>query len=59
MYAGGSIYVAGTPLSLGSYWGLVAVVVMIPFLIWRLFDEERFLAENLPTGNTAQRSAGV
>jgi protein-S-isoprenylcysteine O-methyltransferase Ste14 len=21
---------------------------MIPFLIWRLFDEERFLAKNLP-----------
>jgi protein-S-isoprenylcysteine O-methyltransferase Ste14 len=48
MYAGGSLYVLGTPLALGSYWGLVPLAAMIPFLIWRLFDEERFLAKNLP-----------
>jgi protein-S-isoprenylcysteine O-methyltransferase Ste14 len=48
MYAGGSLYLFGTPLALGSYWGLIPLIVMIPFLIWRLFDEERFLAENLP-----------
>jgi len=48
MYAGGFLYLLGTPLALGSYWGLVPLVAMIPFLLLRLFDEERFLASNLP-----------
>jgi protein-S-isoprenylcysteine O-methyltransferase Ste14 len=48
MYASASLYLLGTPLALGSYWGLVPIAVMMPFLIWRLFDEERFLARNLP-----------
>ena len=48
MYASALLYLAGTPLALGSYWGFVPLVAMLPFLIWRLFDEERFLALNLP-----------
>src|SRR5262245_25054832 len=48
MYASSSLYVFGTPLALGSYWGLLAFAAMLPFLIWRLFDEERVLAKNLP-----------
>ena len=48
MYASALLYLVGTPLALGSYWGLVPLVATIPFLIWRLFDEEKFLAENLP-----------
>jgi protein-S-isoprenylcysteine O-methyltransferase Ste14 len=48
MYAGGSLYLLGTPLALGSYWGFVPIAAMMPFLLWRLFDEERFLAKNLP-----------
>jgi protein-S-isoprenylcysteine O-methyltransferase Ste14 len=48
MYAGGSLYLAATSLALGSYWGLLAFAAMLPFLIWRLLDEERFLARDLP-----------
>ena len=48
MYASASLYVLGTPLALGSYWGLAPAVAIIPFLIWRLVDEEKFLAMNLP-----------
>jgi protein-S-isoprenylcysteine O-methyltransferase Ste14 len=48
MYAGGFLYLLGTPLALGSYWGLVPFAGMLPFLIWRLLDEERFLATHLP-----------
>lgn len=48
MYMGAVFYLVGIPLSLGSLWGLVAVVFMMPALIWRLFDEEKFLAINLP-----------
>jgi protein-S-isoprenylcysteine O-methyltransferase Ste14 len=36
------------PLALGSYWGLPVFVATTPFLLWRLFDEERFLSKNLP-----------
>jgi protein-S-isoprenylcysteine O-methyltransferase Ste14 len=42
------LYIAGTPLALGSLWGFVPVLVLVPFLIWRMLDEERFLAQNLP-----------
>jgi len=48
MYAGGSLYLVGTPLALGSYWGLVPFAAILPLLLWRLFDEERFLAKDLP-----------
>jgi protein-S-isoprenylcysteine O-methyltransferase Ste14 len=48
MYASALLYVVGTPLALGSSWGLLAVAAFMPFLIWRLLDEERFLARNLP-----------
>jgi|HubBroStandDraft_6_1064221.scaffolds.fasta_scaffold116761_2 hypothetical protein len=28
--------------------GLLALQLVMSFLVWRLFDEEKFLAENLP-----------
>jgi protein-S-isoprenylcysteine O-methyltransferase Ste14 len=48
MYASALLYLAGTPLALGSFWGLLPIAAMMPFLIWRLFDEERLLAASLP-----------
>jgi len=48
MYASGSLFLLGTPLALGSYWGLAPFAATMPFLIWRLVDEERFLAQRLP-----------
>ena len=56
MYASALLYLVGTPLALGSYWGLVPFAAIVPFLIWRLFDEERFLAENLPGYSEYQRT---
>ena len=47
LYASASLYLLGTPLALASYWGFVSIAAMMPFLIWRLIDEERFLARNL------------
>jgi protein-S-isoprenylcysteine O-methyltransferase Ste14 len=47
MYASGLLYLLGTPIALGSYWGLVPFVCLLPFLIWRLFDEEQLLSETL------------
>ena len=48
MYASASLYLLGTPLALGSYRALIPAAAMVPFLIWRLIEEERFLAKNLP-----------
>jgi protein-S-isoprenylcysteine O-methyltransferase Ste14 len=47
MYVGGLLVFLGTPVALGSYWGLLAFGVTLPGLIWRLLDEEKFLSENL------------
>jgi protein-S-isoprenylcysteine O-methyltransferase Ste14 len=47
MYASASLYLLGTPLALGSYWGLLPLAAITPFLVWRIFDEERLLAEEL------------
>jgi len=48
MYAGALPLLIGMPLALGSWSGLVALVLFVPALIWRLLDEERFLHEHLP-----------
>jgi protein-S-isoprenylcysteine O-methyltransferase Ste14 len=48
MYAAALLMLFGMPLALGSWWGVLIVVAIVPALIWRLLDEERFLARNLP-----------
>jgi protein-S-isoprenylcysteine O-methyltransferase Ste14 len=48
MYAGALVYLIGTPLALGSWWGLIALAAFAAILAWRLIDEERFLARSLP-----------
>lgn len=47
MYAGAVILVLATPLALGSYWSLLAALIALPALIWRLTDEERILRRDL------------
>jgi protein-S-isoprenylcysteine O-methyltransferase Ste14 len=48
MYAGVLPMLIGIPLALGSWWGLFGLVLIVPTLIWRLIDEEKFLHKNLP-----------
>jgi len=48
MYAGVLPMLVGIPLALGSWWGLFGLVLIVPGLIWRLIDEEKFLHKNLP-----------
>src|SRR5215468_5063936 len=48
MYAGVLPMLVGIPLALGSWWGLFGLVIIVPALIWRLLDEEKFLHKNLP-----------
>jgi protein-S-isoprenylcysteine O-methyltransferase Ste14 len=55
MYAGALVLLVGVPLALGSLWGLLALVPFTAVIVWRLLDEEAFLARELP-GYTAYRS---
>jgi protein-S-isoprenylcysteine O-methyltransferase Ste14 len=48
MYAGALVMLLGIPIALGSWWGLLVIAATVPALIWRLFEEEKFLARNLP-----------
>ncbi len=47
MYSAGLLMLTGVPLSLGSWWALLAMAVIVPAVILRLLDEERFLAKHL------------
>jgi protein-S-isoprenylcysteine O-methyltransferase Ste14 len=47
MYAAALVMLLGISPALGSRWGLLIVVALLPALIWRMIDEERFLAQNL------------
>lgn len=48
MYASALLYLTGMPPALGSWWGFAALAAFVPVLIWRLADEERLLARDLP-----------
>jgi protein-S-isoprenylcysteine O-methyltransferase Ste14 len=48
MYASALLYLVGTPLALASFWSLLVIAGILPFLIWRLLDEERMLSTELP-----------
>jgi protein-S-isoprenylcysteine O-methyltransferase Ste14 len=47
MYVGTLIMMIGTPLALGSYWGLLAIVLALPILAARIDDEEKMLRHEL------------
>ncbi|MGD9896708.1 MAG: isoprenylcysteine carboxylmethyltransferase family protein [Candidatus Methylacidiphilaceae bacterium] len=47
MYCGALILVAGAPLALGSYWGLLFLLLTTPVLIFRILDEEKMLESSL------------
>jgi protein-S-isoprenylcysteine O-methyltransferase Ste14 len=48
MYAGALILLFGTPIALGSWWGILMVIPMAFVLVLRLLDEEKFLQHGLP-----------
>jgi protein-S-isoprenylcysteine O-methyltransferase Ste14 len=52
MYAAALWLLVGIPLALGSWWAVALVLPFVPVLVWRLLDEEKLLARDLP-GYTA------
>ncbi len=55
MYTAALALFLGTPLALGSWWGLVPAALLLAALVWRLRDEESYLARNLPGYTDYQR----
>jgi protein-S-isoprenylcysteine O-methyltransferase Ste14 len=48
MYSGALLIFLGSPLALGSWWGLIPATVVCGALVWRLIDEESVLRAELP-----------
>jgi protein-S-isoprenylcysteine O-methyltransferase Ste14 len=47
MYVGSLIMMVGIPLALGSYWGLLFVILGVAVIVFRILDEEKLLTEEL------------
>lgn len=47
MYTGAAVMMVGTPLALGSWWGLLGVLASAPVIAARIRDEEQMLIEEL------------
>jgi protein-S-isoprenylcysteine O-methyltransferase Ste14 len=47
MYVGALIMTAGTPLALGSYWGLLVVAAGVLVFVARIIDEEKAMRQDL------------
>lgn len=48
MYTAAIILYVATPVALASWWGLIPAAVLVAVIVWRLLDEENYLACNLP-----------
>lgn len=48
MYTGAFILLLFTPMALGSYYGLLPVLILFAVIIYRAIDEEKELKQNLP-----------
>jgi protein-S-isoprenylcysteine O-methyltransferase Ste14 len=47
MYMGAFLIFVGVPIALGSWWGLFVLIPSTAVFVWRLLDEEKFLAKSL------------
>jgi len=47
MYLGAIVLLLGTPLALGSWWGLLIFILITYAITVRLLDEEKFLSQDL------------
>jgi len=47
MYAGAFVLLTGIPIALGSWWALLMLLPIMGATVWRLLDEEKYLAQNL------------
>jgi protein-S-isoprenylcysteine O-methyltransferase Ste14 len=48
MYLGAGVMLLFSPLALGSYFALPAIVLLVPVIVLRLLNEEKILRQELP-----------
>ena len=48
MYSGALVLIIGTALALGSWWSLLLIPLFLPILYFRIANEEKVLARDLP-----------
>ena len=48
MYAGVLVMLFGTPIALGSWWGMLMAIPLVFVLVLRILGEEKFLRHGLP-----------
>ena len=48
MYTGVLVMLIGIPLALDAWWSFAIIAIALPGLIWRSFDEEKLLKQDLP-----------
>ena len=48
MYTGSFVMLLGSAIALGSWNGVPVIAALIPVRVWRIIDEEKFLARHLP-----------
>ena len=48
LYLSNLIIYLGTPIALGSFWALIAILPLPVVIIFRLLDEEKTLQKDLP-----------
>jgi protein-S-isoprenylcysteine O-methyltransferase Ste14 len=48
MYTGVAVMYLFSPLALGSYWSVIPALFILPILVFRLLNEEKVLARDLP-----------
>jgi protein-S-isoprenylcysteine O-methyltransferase Ste14 len=48
MYLGFLVMYQLTPIALGSWWAVPAFSLIIPLLVWRIYNEEKVLLRDLP-----------
>jgi protein-S-isoprenylcysteine O-methyltransferase Ste14 len=47
MYSAAIVLFGATPVALASWWGLVPAALLAALIVWRLLDEEAYLAQHL------------
>ena len=48
MYVGGLVFMLGIPPALGSWWGMLMILLFTPAIAWRILSEEKLLVRDLP-----------
>ena len=59
MCIGALLMLSGVPLALGSWWGLLTFIPITFVIVWRLLNEEDFLAKNLPAIQSTETRSNI